>query len=599
MNPAEWFASDPANGASQIFTNSAVKLFVDADEYFVALRKEIEATGKDGWICWIGFEGSGETPMPADPNLNKHPSAPVEWVPRPLPPRPKADGDVTWFHLLAAATGRGASLRVLLNLHPKPDTDPTKPKKYKQANFDLVAQLNGLPRTLAINDFRYLYVNGTHHQKLVLVANESGLSAFVGTCDLESYRIIDRWCEVHAQIRGDAATELHRVFARRWAEHTRVFARSGSELSYLKPADEFRIAPPRSGAHLVQVSTTYGNPSRPNPFLTEMTTAPPLQVINRSHEVMLHTDTKLVNLGMIFAPISVGNEFFTQKDPVSTPLLAEAAGQAQTYAFAPRGHSGIYAAITHAIGKARSYIYLEDQYLVEDLKMGHLEAIVAPLVRKLREPGFQKLIVLCTRIDDINEEFLRTGWAHRKNVITQLITAAPDKVAICQYRPRGELGSNYGPVYAGAHYIHSKTWIFDDELLITGSANSNRRGYSHDSELDIGVVDMSGNLVRDYRRRLWRSRLNSTANEKGVIAPELLTDFVAAAKFWETPRIYGIAMESNREGPLEPLQHPDSNVDLTLTRRVGKGEVGFMINEFFNEFKKRTLWDYVVDPDGI
>ena len=75
---------------------------------------------------------------------------------------------------------------MLLNLHPS----PKPPTKYKGANFDLVGQLNGLNNCTAINDFRYLYLNGTHHQKLVLVYNSKrGLMAYVGTCDVETGRI--------------------------------------------------------------------------------------------------------------------------------------------------------------------------------------------------------------------------------------------------------------------------------------------------------------------------------------------------------------------------------------------------------------------------
>ena len=119
--------------------------------------------------------------------------------------------------------------------------------------------------------------------------------------------------------------------------------------------------------------------------------------------------------------------------------------------------------------------------------MGNLAPLLDLMVQKLREPNFKKLIVLCTRIDDINEEFQGTGWSHRNNFLLKLATAGGDKVAICQYRSRGDLKILFGLPHQGAFYIHSKTWIFDDLFLITGSANCNRRGYSHDSELDIEI----------------------------------------------------------------------------------------------------------------
>ena len=157
-------------------------------------------------------------------------------------------------------------IRVLLNLHPKPDFDPSKPKKYKSSNLDLVAKLNTLSNCLAINDFRYLWLNGTHHQKLVLVYNANGLNAFVGTCDLDSQRIVARWCEIHLKLDGDTAGELYEVFHRRWSEHTAVLPRAGSVKSYLKPLTDLRLPPPRRSTCLTQTSTTYGNPRRANPF---------------------------------------------------------------------------------------------------------------------------------------------------------------------------------------------------------------------------------------------------------------------------------------------------------------------------------------------
>src|SRR5208337_1953172 len=80
-------------------------------------------------------------------------------------------------------------------------------------------------------------------------------------------------------------------------------------------------------------------------------------------------------------------------------------------------------------------------------------------------------------------------------------------------------------------YVHSKTWIFDDEFLISGSANCNRRGYSHDSELDFAVCSPTTDFVKQTRIRLWRRRL-FTEGFKGASPPSDadLADFNAACK---------------------------------------------------------------------
>jgi len=594
MSGEEWFSTDDlSKGLSRVYNNSHVHTFVDAEEYYTDLRKEVEATNKGGQICWIGFEAHGDTPMP---------QAVANKKVKDYPPRPEQkDTDKTWFDLLKAASDeREVAVRALLNLHPKPDMDPSKPKKYKAANFDLVEKLNGLQNCLAINDFRYLWMNGTHHQKLVLVYNAKGLSAYVGTCDVEFYRIVNCWCEVHCKIKGDVAGELYEVFHRRWSEHTSVFQRAGSVNSYLKSINDLKFTAPVSGNFLMQVSTTYGNPKRGNPFTTLGGGAPRQQLVHYPHRIEYNTDS--TNPLLIFpflSPISLlkfGNDFFIEKDTAATPLIDEARKQAPTYAFAPNGHTGIYHAIKKAIEVTKKYIYLEDQYLVCDMKMGSYASILDLLVNKVRESNFKKLIILCTRIDDINDEFQGTGWAHRSNFIRSLVSAGNDKVVICQYKSRGNLGESFGEAHQGAFYIHSKTWIFDDLFLITGSANCNRRGYSHDSELDVGIYDQNKQFVKDLRVRIWKNRLNTQGISKDPLQDVHLNDFLSAAKYWETPKQFGLTIESNRESSLEPKKFPD--LDLSSYKAKVTGAPEKPVKAWLDALKMTGFWDYIVDPDG-
>jgi phosphatidylserine/phosphatidylglycerophosphate/cardiolipin synthase-like enzyme len=63
-------------------------------------------------------------------------------------------------------------------------------------------------------------------------------------------------------------------------------------------------------------------------------------------------------------------------------------------------------------------------------------------------------------------------------------------------------------------YIHSKTWIFDDELAIIGSANCNRRSWEHDSEvaaviLDTRKVDGGATFAQALRMKLWAGHLGT------------------------------------------------------------------------------------------
>jgi hypothetical protein len=52
----KWFSQPDDPATSTIMRYSQVSFFVDAEKYYADLRREAEATGKGGMICWIGFD---------------------------------------------------------------------------------------------------------------------------------------------------------------------------------------------------------------------------------------------------------------------------------------------------------------------------------------------------------------------------------------------------------------------------------------------------------------------------------------------------------------------------------------------------------------
>jgi len=176
------------------------------------------------------------------------------------------------------------------------------------------------------------------------------------------------------------------------------------------------------------------------------------------------------------------------------------------YTFAPHGDRSAKALIRQAISNTQRFIYLEDQYLV-DMSMSRA------LARKL--PAIEFLIILIAPTNLVNGELFQ-GWRRRKDFIDNLVKVDPAKVIVC---------------YHTKTLVHSKTWIFDDKFAIIGSANCNRRGYTHDSEQIVGIfhVNEAGTLsfAHELRRNLWRKHLNLPLAD--------VHDPIASAANWRTP----------------------------------------------------------------
>lgn len=626
-----WFSSKWSTGVRAVDAHSMVELFVDAEEYYVDLRKEVEATTRGDLICWIGFDANVDPPMPS--------SVPAGQTAKPFPPRAAAPGDKSWLTLLTEADRRGVAVRALLNLHPS----PKPPRDYENHNYLPVARVNSInidgstlsgmftpaelarlnldphaltPRAIqtaidnttadvalvrrlaeinhcaAINDFRYLWLNGTHHQKLVVVKRPQGLTAYVGTADLEDGRITRRWCEVVCRVRGPQAAALYWIFYKRWVEHTELTTRLGTKWAYLPPP-QTTWSGPKSAELWTQSATTFGNPFHNSPALlgwgypASAAFGSQPQFVNLPHRLVIGPRTPV---GSITRPV-IGNDFFTEKDKAAVQPLRDAAAQARVYAFAPTGNTGIYEMIRTAVTHATTFIYMEDQYLVCDLAMGRLDSMAQVLADKLRSSGKDfRLIILCTRLEQINREHQGLAGPHRRRFIEKLTAAGGSKVTVCQYKSAADAGAGAGDTFP--FYVHSKTWVFDDKYLIVGSANCNRRGYSHDSELDIGVYDPHGTTVKDIRTRIWLRRLNTDRVTK-LLTPRDVEDPVAAAKYWDSPATYGLTIENHRIG-LDRFV-PNSTGPQHLVDTYGYGDLLVFETATFAE---DVFWDAVVDPEG-
>ena len=184
----------------------------------------------------------------------------------------------------------------------------------------------------------------------------------------------------------------------------------------------------------------------------------------------------------------------------------------------PTGSEASFERIERAFARARRLIYVEDQYMWSR----EIAALFASALR--REPDL-RVIVVVPRFPDRNG--IVSGPPHRLaqlELIERLRAEADGRFAI--YDLENDVGT---PIY-----VHAKTVVIDDVWAAVGSDNLNRRSWTHDSELSIGVLDSQPDLreptdpaglgdgarvfARDLRLQLMREH-TGVGSDDGLLDP--------------------------------------------------------------------------------
>ncbi|MFJ4778099.1 phospholipase D family protein [Streptomyces sp. NPDC088762] len=148
------------------------------------------------------------------------------------------------------------------------------------------------------------------------------------------------------------------------------------------------------------------------------------------------------------------------------------------YPFAPDGERSIARSYLKALRRARSLIYLEDQYLWSP-------NVVESFARALRDrPGLRLIAVIPAFPDQDGRLTLPMNEVGRVTALERLRRAGGDRVAV--YGLENHAGT---PVY-----VHAKVCVIDDVWATVGSDNVNLRSWTHDSELNCAVLDGSADL---------------------------------------------------------------------------------------------------------
>ena len=200
------------------------------------------------------------------------------------------------------------------------------------------------------------------------------------------------------------------------------------------------------------------------------------------------------------------------------------------YPFAPLGERSIARGYHKAVARARTLIYLEDQYLWSPL-------VVACFAEALRNNPELHMIAVVPRFPDQGGRISGTPQLFgRASAVSLLKAAGGERVAV--YSPHND---HDVPIY-----VHAKVCVIDDVWATVGSDNVSRRSWTHDSELMCAVCDPS----RAYPRKL-RTRL---AGEHLGLADETVVDDPAAAftVFAEAAAALQRWYSGGRRGPRPP-----------------------------------------------
>jgi phosphatidylserine/phosphatidylglycerophosphate/cardiolipin synthase-like enzyme len=190
------------------------------------------------------------------------------------------------------------------------------------------------------------------------------------------------------------------------------------------------------------------------------------------------------------------------------------------YSFAPDGERSVARAFAKAIKRARTLIYIEDQYFwsVEIARL---------LAGALREQPTLQIIGVVPRFPDKDSK-----WSGPPSRLAQTRALAIVQKAggerVGFYDIENEIDN---PIY-----VHAKVCVIDDVWATVGSDNLNRRSWTHDSELSCAVIDSelddripldpgglgdgSRKFARALRLSLWAEHLGRSPED-----PELLNLF--------------------------------------------------------------------------
>ena len=476
----------PLTGRTSAVSRSAVSVHTSARDAFASFEAAVaDCAGPDSLVVVVGW--------------SFHPSTHLTEA-------------ATVGSVLIDAAARGVPVRALFTRFPAVRVGPLPGLRVGLANNRAATSfVTALPGGAAIHDGWLLHrdlavaggrlVNpvqtGVHHQKVWIVRNGTELRAWCGGVDFNPNRT-----DYPDGTDDPGRTRRPGRPVRRGSARHDVEA----ELTGAGAADLYGIVQERWNAH----------PRRPRRITLPPPPSAAIGAPSTPHRTRILT---------------------TYADPRAYAGLG-----GPPYPFAPTGSTAVRDFLVHAIDRSQRFIYLEDQYLVDEEIARHLAAAM---------PHLDALIMVISRSEEVSKELFQV-WDRRRRFLAHLAPHAA-KVA----------------TVASEQYVHAKTWVFDDEVALVSSANVNRRSMTHDSEAGVAFGDVTGpGEVKRMRERLWARHLGAAAPPVSV-APEL------SLGLWQSPPAGAPVARYDATAGTD-----DTPVDPRIARL----------------FTPDAFWDQVVDP---
>ncbi len=341
-----------------------------------------------------------------------------------------------------------------------------------------VRRINALPNGGAILDDDTGTRIAAHHQKVLVVRGAEGLVSFCGGIDINDDRVR---AVSGGLLSGGIGSPLHDV-------HCRIEGPSAHDLLQT--------------------------------FINRWNHHPKHTRIDRNKGALLGASEPRP------APLARTSSSNSSVPPRTCSVAIARTFQPRHRVIGIRRECDIRSLLLASIAAAQRFIYMEDQYLIS-------QEAAAALNRAARR--LQHITILISSSETSSE--LICPWELRLRFINTLLrglsNAARAKIRIFHRIDPGARPTRQ----TGPHTkIHAKTWVFDDEMAVIGSANCNRRGWQSDSEVNAFVFDDAASIARTpitpsrpsfaqkMRMRLWSEHL--------TIPQSRLVDGVASARHW-------------------------------------------------------------------